>query len=136
MRAVAISNADTDHARNLIDQMHRLRARIFGGRLGWNVRSGEGRELVEYDRPEPTYILAVTSTDTVVGRSRLPPAADPTILERTFPQRLDGWILRTHRGVRRWVRHGSGTSYPRLVSKLEEALRQDLGAALDDPSAV
>ena len=47
MRAVAISNADTDHAHDLIDQMHRLRARIFGGRLGWNVQIEEGRELDE-----------------------------------------------------------------------------------------
>lgn len=99
MRAVAISNADTDHAHDLIDQMHQLRARIFGGRLGWNVRIEEGRELDEYDRLDPTYILAVTPSDTVVGCARLLPATGPTMLERTFPQLLDGRKLRTHRGM-------------------------------------
>ena len=74
MRAVAISSADTDHARDLIDQMHRLRARVFGGRLGWKVHIEEGREVDEYDRLCPTYVLAVTPSDTVVGCARLLPA--------------------------------------------------------------
>jgi len=99
MRAVAISSADTDHARDLIDQMHRLRARVFGGRLGWKVRIEEGREHDEYDRLGPTYVLAVTPADTVVGCARLLPATGPTMLVRTFPQLLGSRTLRTHRGM-------------------------------------
>lgn len=99
MRAIAISNVGTERTRDLIDQMHRLRARVFGGRLGWDVQIEEGRETDEYDRLDPTYILAATATDMIVGCARLLPTTGPTMLERTFPQLLDGGQLVAHRGM-------------------------------------
>ena len=37
MRVVAIKNPKSETERRLINEMHRLRARIFRGRLAWTV---------------------------------------------------------------------------------------------------
>lgn len=76
--------------------MHRLRAKIFSGRLGWDVSVGRGQEHDEYDDLEPTYILALTDAGAVAACARLLPAAGPTMLERTFPQLLAKGSLGAH----------------------------------------
>lgn len=73
--------------------MHRLRARVFAGRLGWQVKIEQGRERDEYDVLDPTYILALTEWGDVAGCARLLPTTGPTMLARTFPQLLAGGKL-------------------------------------------
>lgn len=72
----------------LLRQMHRLRAAVFGERLEWDVSITDAGERDEYDDLDPTYILAVTDGQKVVGCARLLPALGPTMLEQTFPQLL------------------------------------------------
>lgn len=76
-----------DHS-NHLRQMHRLRAAVFGERLEWDVSITEAGERDEYDDLDPTYILAVTDGQKVVGCARLLPTLGPTMLEQTFPQLL------------------------------------------------
>ncbi|WP_137136659.1 acyl-homoserine-lactone synthase TraI [Rhizobium sp. FKY42] len=76
-----------DHS-NQLAQMHRLRANVFRGRLEWDVTVTESGEFDEYDRFDPTYILAITDDARLVGCARLLPTQGPTMLERTFPQLL------------------------------------------------
>lgn len=79
--------------------MHELRARVFAGRLGWDVSVGRGQEHDKYDDLAPTYILALTDSGTVAGCARLLPATGPTMLERTFPQLLAAGSLNAHAAV-------------------------------------
>lgn len=83
----------------LIDQHHKLRARIFAGRLGWNVNVQEDRESDEFDALLPTYILALGDDGTVAGCARLLPATGPTMLMQTFPQLLSAGDLGAHEGM-------------------------------------
>lgn len=76
--------------------MHRLRARVFSGRLGWDVSVGRGQERDEFDDIGPTYIVAVTHSNAVAACVRLLPAKGPTMLERTFPQLLAAGSLGAH----------------------------------------
>jgi acyl homoserine lactone synthase len=76
-----------DHS-NLLKQMHRLRAAVFGERLEWDVSITDEGERDEYDDLGPAYILAVTEGQKVVGCARLLPALGPTMLGQTFPQLL------------------------------------------------
>ncbi|WP_064694994.1 acyl-homoserine-lactone synthase [Rhizobium aegyptiacum] len=76
-----------DHM-DLLKQMHRLRAAVFRERLAWDVTITETGERDEYDDFGPTYILAVTDGQNVVGCARLLPALGPTMLEQTFSQLL------------------------------------------------
>ncbi|BCH62408.1 acyl-homoserine-lactone synthase (plasmid) [Agrobacterium vitis] len=73
---------------NLLKQMHCLRAAVFHERLEWDVTIAETGERDDYDDLDPTYIVAVTDDERVVGCARLLPAIGPTMLERTFPQLL------------------------------------------------
>ncbi|ARM91032.1 acyl homoserine lactone synthase [Rhizobium leguminosarum] len=88
MQILTVSpNRYVDHM-DLLKQMHRLRAAVFRERLAWDVTITETGERDEYDDFDPTYILAVTDGQRVVGCARLLPALGPTMLEQTFPQLL------------------------------------------------
>ncbi len=88
MRAIAIDAKGHGGSGSLLDGMHRLRARVFADRLGWQVQIEQGRERDEYDALDPTYILALTEWGDVAGCARLLPTTGPTMLSQTFPQLL------------------------------------------------
>ncbi|WP_337271130.1 acyl-homoserine-lactone synthase TraI [Oryzifoliimicrobium ureilyticus] len=93
MRVLTVSPEKyADHSDELA-QMHRLRASIFRGRLEWDVTVTKSGEFDEYDKFDPTYILATTDDARVVGCARLLPAEGPTMLEGTFAQLLGSGSL-------------------------------------------
>lgn len=94
MRAIAIDANEHGGLGSLVDEMHQLRARVFAGRLGWQVKIEYGRERDEYDALSPTYILALTDHGNLAGCARLLPTTGPTMLSQTFPQLLSGARLR------------------------------------------
>lgn len=96
MRIVAIKNPKSEAEYRLIHGMHRLRARIFRGRLAWNVRCTFGLKVDNFDELKPTYILCIGRSDAVIGCARLLPAKSGTMLERVFPQLLESAHLRVH----------------------------------------
>jgi acyl homoserine lactone synthase len=96
MRAIAIRAEEAGSLPDLIADMHRLRARVFGGRLGWNVQVTNGAETDGFDSLGPTYILALAPRGSVIGCARLLPATGPTMLAEAFPQLLEGGRLATH----------------------------------------
>ncbi|MBX5166877.1 MULTISPECIES: acyl-homoserine-lactone synthase [unclassified Rhizobium] len=88
MQVLTISPDRYVEYQNLLKQMYRLRADVFGGRLEWDVTITDGGERDQYDDLNPTYIIAVSGGNKVVGSARLLPAVGPTMLELTFPQLL------------------------------------------------
>lgn len=99
MNLMALSNPTSGKQLHLLDAMHRLRLRIFGERLAWDVVNNDGRESDEYDLLNPTYIVALSATSQIAGCVRLLPATGPTMLERTFPQLLANRRLDAHRAM-------------------------------------
>lgn len=93
MQAIAIDANEHGGLGSLVDEVHQLRARAFGGRLGWRVKIEYGRERDEYDALSPAYILAPTDLGAVAGCARLLPTTGPTMLSHTFPQLLPGGQL-------------------------------------------
>ncbi|TIM56176.1 acyl-homoserine-lactone synthase TraI [Mesorhizobium sp.] len=96
MQALAIPSDAHDEYADLLDSMHRLRARIFKGRLGWNVATQGGRETDEFDTLRPTYILAISSASEVVGCARLLPATGPNMIEALFPDLVRSGTFKPH----------------------------------------
>ncbi|SFB57356.1 acyl homoserine lactone synthase [Rhizobium sp. NFR07] len=88
MRILTVPPNQYAHHSDELAQMHRLRAMVFRGRLEWDVTVTESGEFDEYDRFDPTYILAITDDARVVGCARLLPTQGPTMLEGTFSQLL------------------------------------------------
>ncbi|CUX07006.1 Acyl-homoserine-lactone synthase [Agrobacterium fabacearum S56] len=98
---------------HLLREMHRLRCVVFRQRLGWDVSITDGAEEDEYDSLGPTYILAVTDEERVVGSARLLPAIGPTMLVRTFPQLLATGSIRASSHMVESSRFCVDTSLPK-----------------------
>ena len=76
---------------NELCEMHLLRARVFRGRLGWEVPVLSGMEIDGYDALEPRYML-MRDDATLRGCWRLLPTEGPYMLKDSFPQLLDGQV--------------------------------------------
>ena len=70
---------DKAHHKAEMDEIFRLRARMFNDRLGWTVKVIDGREVDEYDDLDPLYLCSL-ERDRVVGCLRLLPTTGPTLL--------------------------------------------------------
>lgn len=90
MQINSVSDTAGSEERELVGQYQRLRARVFEGRLGWEVHVDDGREHDQYDLLNPTYLLVSSNCGEVVGGARLLPTTGPTMLGETFPYLLDG----------------------------------------------
>lgn len=90
MQIISVSAGTGSEECGLVRQYQRLRARVFGSRLGWEVHVDDGREHDQYDLLNPTYLLVVYNSGEVIGGARLLPTTGPTMLADTFPCLLDG----------------------------------------------
>src|ERR1700693_3217254 len=68
-----------------MDEMFRLRARVFHDRLRWDVQVADGKERDKYDDEGPVYIIyADDKKQNVKGCLRLLPTTGPTVLTDFF----------------------------------------------------
>jgi N-acyl-L-homoserine lactone synthetase len=73
----------------LMEQMFRLRARVFRDRLGWDVQVSDGKERDKYDDEAPVYLIYTDSeAREVKGCLRLLPTTGPTVLADFFSDTL------------------------------------------------
>jgi acyl homoserine lactone synthase len=73
-----------------INEMYRLRARVFHGRLGWEIPTIAGMEIDGYDALGPYYMLINGKGGQLRGCWRMMPTEGPNMLKDTFPQLLHG----------------------------------------------
>jgi len=74
----------------LLDQMYRLRARVFGDRLGWEVSVVNGREFDDFDALDPAYVIGVDDQGQVISCVRALQTTGPHMLSDVFSEILDG----------------------------------------------
>ena len=73
----------------LMEEMFRLRARVFHDRLGWAVQVSDGKERDKYDDEAPVYVIyADDEAREVKGCLRLLPTTGPTDLADFFSDTL------------------------------------------------
>jgi len=70
--------------------MHKLRAKVFHGRMGWDVPLMSGMEIDGYDAIDPYYMMMREPGGILCGCWRLLPTEGPYMLKDTFPQLLHG----------------------------------------------
>jgi acyl homoserine lactone synthase len=69
----------------LLNQMFRLRARVFHDRLRWKVQVTDGLEIDKYDREDPVYVLYTDEDQKqLIGSLRLLPTTGPTLVADYF----------------------------------------------------
>jgi len=71
-------------------QMHRLRAKVFRDRMGWDVAILSGMEIDGYDALSPHYLLVRGTSNELRGCMRVLPTEGPYMLKDTFPELLYG----------------------------------------------
>ena len=73
----------------LLEEMFRLRARIFHDRLKWDVRIADGKERDRYDDQGPVYVIYTDDNGSEVkGCLRLLPTTGPTLAADVFSDTL------------------------------------------------
>ncbi len=70
--------------------MHKLRAKVFKGRMGWEVPIMSGMEIDGYDAIDPFYMLIKESDGGLRGCWRMLPTEGPYMLKDSFPELLHG----------------------------------------------
>ncbi|MDC0738510.1 acyl-homoserine-lactone synthase [Cognatishimia sp. SS12] len=74
----------------LLDDMFRLRARVFSGRLGWEVNIENDMEIDQFDRMDPAYIIGVDDEMNVISCARVLQTTGPHMLSDVFSAILCG----------------------------------------------
>jgi N-acyl-L-homoserine lactone synthetase len=68
----------------LVAAMFRLRARVFGQRLKWDVQITDGMERDRFDDENPVYVIHSDAGGRVLGSLRLLPTTGPTLFRDVF----------------------------------------------------
>ena len=76
--------------------MHRLRAKVFKGRMGWDVPIISGMEVDGYDALDPLYMLMRETESGLRGCWRILPTEGPYMLKDSFPELLHGASAPAH----------------------------------------
>lgn len=71
-------------------EIHRLRAKVFKGRLGWEIPTIGGMEIDGYDALDPYYMVIRGKEGRIQGSWRLLPTEGLYMLKNTFPELLHG----------------------------------------------
>ncbi len=74
----------------LVDALAEYRFQVFVQRLGWELPCQPGYESDEFDRADTVHLMARDDHGHIVGCGRLLPTTGPYLLERVFPQLLNG----------------------------------------------
>lgn len=73
-----------------LGEMHKLRAKVFKERMGWDVQLMSGMEIDGYDAIEPTYMMIREAGGILMGCWRILPTLGPYMLKDSFPELLHG----------------------------------------------
>lgn len=75
---------------SVLDDMYKLRARVFKDRMGWDVTVRNGREFDLFDDLDPAYLVALDDAYHVVGCNRMLQTTGPHMLADVFQDILCG----------------------------------------------
>lgn len=87
---LVIDALNADRFADVLDEMYRLRARVFGDRLGWEVTITDGKEIDEFDALDPAYVVGLDDEGNVVACVRALQTTGPHMLADVFASILDG----------------------------------------------
>ena len=87
---IVIDALNKDRFTDLLDEMFRLRARVFGDRLGWEVDIRDGKEIDNFDNMDPAYVIGIDENGYVISCVRALQTTGPHMLADVFNAILDG----------------------------------------------
>ena len=82
----AINRDNRDHYLDQLDEMHRLRYRLYVEERGWKALARpDKREIDQFDTLDATYLLGIDDIGRVTGGLRLVPTTGPHLIRNVFP---------------------------------------------------
>ncbi len=87
---IIVDALNKDRFGDLLDEMFRLRARVFGERLGWDVDIQDGKEIDKFDHMDPAYVIGIDEDGHVISCVRALQTTGPHMLADVFQSILDG----------------------------------------------
>lgn len=75
---------------HIMKEMFKLRARVFGDRMGWDVTIKDGMERDKFDNMDPSYAVGLDDEGQVVSCVRALQTTGPHMLADVFSAILDG----------------------------------------------
>ena len=87
---VVVDALNKERFADLLDEMYKLRARVFGDRLGWEVTITNGREIDQFDHLAPAYVIGLDDEGHVISCVRALQTTGPHMLSDVFQVLLDG----------------------------------------------
>ncbi|WP_339864842.1 acyl-homoserine-lactone synthase [Paremcibacter congregatus] len=86
-----ITNANRHEYEDEMDQMFRLRHRIFVEQLGWKLpEARDGKEIDRFDTEDAIYLLSLDGDRKLLGSKRLLPTTQPHLMSEVFPHMVAG----------------------------------------------
>jgi len=80
-----IQGDDIIRRKDVIDEMFRIRARVFHDILKWDVQVQDGKEIDQFDAADPLYLVSIDDdTGEIQGSVRLLPTTGPNMLRDVF----------------------------------------------------
>lgn len=87
---LVVDATNKDKFSHVLDDMFKLRARVFGERLGWQVTIKDGRERDGFDDLDPSYAIGLDDEGNAVSCVRALQTTGPHMLADVFSDILDG----------------------------------------------
>ncbi|SHG41062.1 acyl-homoserine-lactone synthase [Cognatishimia maritima] len=87
---ITIDGLNKDQFQPLLEDMFRLRARVFAGRLGWDVTIENDMEIDQFDHMDPSYVVGVDDNMNVISCARVLQTTGPHMLSDVFSAILCG----------------------------------------------
>lgn len=74
----------------LMTSVAHYRHKVFVETLGWDLKTSNGEELDQFDRPDTMYVVSRDEGGAVNGCARLLPTSQPYLLGEVFPELMNG----------------------------------------------
>lgn len=76
--------------KELLGRVAVYRHKVFVETLGWDLKTKNGEELDQFDRPDTLYVISQDDDAQVNGCARLLPTSGPYLLGEIFPELMNG----------------------------------------------
>lgn len=88
-----VTTANRQNYETEMDQMFRLRHRVFVEQLGWDLPLAQnGLEQDQFDTDNAIYLLSLDDRGSVLGAKRMLPTTQPHLMSEVFPHMVAGDI--------------------------------------------
>jgi acyl-homoserine lactone synthase len=114
----AVDARNRHHYEQQIEQMFRMRHRIYVERRKWvDLARPDKREVDQFDNEDATYLLGIDDTGEVYAGLRLVPTTGPHLIRDVFPHAVQWGPIPQAKHILEFTRYFVGRRQPGITSR-------------------